>query len=130
MRIQLAAMANREFNQARQKITAKAWHLRMAWLQEYKKYKDALEKIESLQHKRGRRSAEEKELMAFVSEFEEKYGETMEIMACAKKGVLTEEQQKRLDELEAKYTCTRGCKEPLAWILRTCQTTTWRGWSS
>ena len=112
-RIASDAKTTKEFNAAKEAIFAEAKAERDSWLADYEKYKDALDQLAQLEHKRGRRSYEILRLMDFVKQFEADYGETMEVLAQAKKAELTEEQKERLADLEAKVKNIKGCKYAL-----------------
>ena len=106
--------ATREFNREKEEAEAEAEKQMQMWLDEYKLYKEACEELAKLRHRRGRRSKEVWEMQQFVKCFEEEYGEVMDIMSQAKKAPLTEEQKNRLEELEAKSKCIKGCKYALS----------------
>lgn len=113
VRKSVAARARNEASRERNKIEEEAEQARIAWMMEYEKYLAAVEEMKILSGKRGRKSAHFNEQKAFISAFEEQYGETMDLLKKQKKGQLTEEQKARLAELDQKAANIKGCKYAL-----------------
>ena len=113
VRIACAAKAIKDFNRENEAAHEEALEQQKAWLEEYERYKDAVEELANLQPRRGRKSNKIRGLQEFVAQFEADYGETMEILAKAKEAPLTEVQKARLKELEAKAKNVKGCKYAL-----------------
>ena len=81
-----------------------------AWLEEYKKYQEAVSKVESLKHKKGRRSKEEHELITFVSDFESKYGGAANTQSSERKAGVSDEEKEVLKSLEKRFKDIKGSK--------------------
>lgn len=110
VRKSVAAKARSTAAQERKKMEKEADEKQAAWQKEYRRYQEALKEVGKSIHKRGRKSRHILEQTAFIQQFEEDYGETMDILKKAKKGKLTEEQEARLEELEKKADNIKGCK--------------------
>jgi len=110
VRIRLSSEATKEFNEAKKAAEKREKEAQKAWLEEYKKYQDSVSKVESLKHKRGRRSKEEQELIKFVSDFESKYGGAANTQSSEKKVGLSDEEKEVLKNLEKKLKDVKGSK--------------------
>ena len=110
VRIRLSSEATREFNEAKKAAEKREKEAQKAWLEEYKKYQEAVSKVESLKHKKGRRSKEEHELITFVSDFESKYGGAANTQSSERKAGVSDEEKEVLKSLEKRFKDIKGSK--------------------
>jgi len=113
VRKSLDGAAKRQLNKERAEIEKDAEQRKLEWNKEYAEYCRCKEELAAMPVRRGRTSNQVKQMRATVSAFEAQYNEAMDLYKKAKKGILTEEQETRLKELEAKADSLKGCKYAL-----------------